>query len=152
MRSREQVRELQLPPVIQFVIDVQSKLRIPLEETRIVSFLSLILLSYRWTAQESRMYVFFYHKRKNNLSKGKKKNLARPNSLMIPRLTGDFRTVLIKDRTRYGEINTKHLVLGIPVKQAKKPKSGVLDFTKLHYRIISDGVKPSASKRRESDM
>ena len=124
-----------------------------MEETRIVSFLSLILLSYRGTAQESRMYVFFYHKRKNNLSKGKKKkNLARPNSVMIPRLTRDFRTILIKDRTRYGEINTKHLVLGIPDTQAKKPKSGVLDFTKLYYRIISDGVKPSASKRRESDM
>ena len=71
---------------------------------------------------------------------------------MIPRLTRDFRTILIKDRTRYGEINTKHLVLGIPDTQAKKPKSGVLDFTKLYYRIISDGVKPSASKRRESDM
>lgn len=97
------------------------------------------------------MYSFII-RGKTIYQREKKKNLARPNSVMIPRLTRDFRTILIKDRTRYGEINTKHLVLGIPDTQAKKPKSGVLDFTKLYYRIISDGVKPSASKRRESDM
>lgn len=35
-----------------------------MEEATIVSFLSLKLLSYRGTAQESRIYIFCYCKRK----------------------------------------------------------------------------------------
>lgn len=84
-----------------------------MEEATIVSFLSLILLSYRGTAQESRIYIVCYCKRKKKKPFYQEKNLARPNSVMIPWLTQDFRTILIKDRTRYGETDAKHQILGM---------------------------------------
>lgn len=84
-----------------------------MEEATIVSFLSLKLLSYRGTAQESRIYIFCYCKRKKKKTILPRKNLARPNSVMTPWLTQDFRTILIKDRTRYGETDAKHQILGM---------------------------------------